>query len=106
MQQLVQKGRDLHEQQQKAVGHQGKPGALASEHPEAAGLAALADAQVHASKQEYEQLQQQADNKARMVRYLSDQVQERSEDVWEAQQLMGDSSSSGAARTVKERAAR
>ncbi len=108
MQQLVQKGRDLHDQQQRAASLQKQPALAASESdmPESAALAAIMRAEVEASRQEYEQLQQQADNKARMVRYLSDQVQERSEDVREAQQLMSDNSRDASAKSVKETAAR
>ena len=107
MQHLVQKGRDLHEQQQKVASLQKHCASLNSDQPmpEHSALAVLAG-QAQGSKREYEQLQRQADNKARMVRYLSDQVQERSEDVWEAQQLMRNNSHDADAESVKQRAAR
>ena len=105
MQQLVQKGRDLHEQQQKA-GLQRQPASLASEQPEAGADASMEDGRLQASKHEYKELQQQADNKAKMVRYLSDQLQQRSEEVWEAQQLLAETSNGAASKSMKERAAR
>lgn len=108
MQQMVQKDRELHEQQ--AIADQLRrqfASDSANQTPELGGEAARAEGLVQACKEEYAQLQMQADRKAKMVRYLSDQVQERSEDVREAQQLLTtDVGKNSAARTVKERAAR
>ncbi|KAK9822139.1 hypothetical protein WJX74_010406 [Apatococcus lobatus] len=108
MQQMVHKDRELHEQQNIAD-HLRKQLAAdpVNQSPELRGDAARAAGMVQACKQEYAQLEIQADRKARMVRYLSHQVQERSEDVREAQQLLTTQGTHDAAeRTVRERAAR
>ena len=109
MQQMVQKDRELHEQQAMAD-HLRRQFASdpANQSPELGGDAARAEGLVQACKQEYKQLEVQADRKASMVRYLSDQVQERSEDVREAQQLLTteDGRQDAAVGAVRDRAAR
>lgn len=108
MQQMVQKDRELQEQQATADQLRRQFASdSANQSPELGSDAARAEGLVQARKQEYAQLQTQADRKAKMVRYLSDQLQERSEDVREAQQLMTtEVGTDGSAWTVKERAAR
>ena len=112
MQQLVEKGQEL-KQQQEAAARLISPQPSGAAQPDVehrfdshAADAFAAAAHLGVSQREYAKLQTQADWKARMVRYLSDQVQERSEDVREAQQYMADDQNDLAVNSVKERAAR